>query len=69
MSKADNYNKYNYDQALGEEHMRQRWYIISGPEVWAWGLDQKSSYEVWVVKFRLEVWIKSEIWYQEIIEK
>ena len=41
MSEADNYNKYNYDKELGKKHMWQRQYIISGSEVWAWGLDQK----------------------------
>ena len=45
MSKINNNNNYNYNQVLGEKHMEQRQYIISGSEirVWAWGLDQKFS--------------------------
>ena len=39
MLKADNYNNYNYDQVLSEKHLRQKQYIISGSEVWAWDLD------------------------------
>ena len=35
MLKVYNYNKYNYNQALGEENTGQRQYIISGSEVWA----------------------------------
>ena len=34
MSKVDNYNDYNYNQALGEKHIRQKWYIIPGSEIW-----------------------------------
>ena len=30
MLKADNYNEYNYDQGLGEKHIRQRQYTIRG---------------------------------------
>ena len=30
MSKADNYDEYDYDQALGEKHTRQRRYTIKG---------------------------------------
>ena len=33
MSKADNNNDYNYDQALGEKHGWQRQQIIPRPEV------------------------------------
>ena len=55
MSKTDNYNKYNYDQALGKEHMEQKRYIIPRSEVWVWDLDQKFSYKIWVVKSELEV--------------
>ena len=52
MPKADNYNEYDYDQASGEEHAKQRQYTIrglsmrSGSEVELRGLDQRSSYEV-----------------------
>ena len=52
MSKTDNYNEYNYDQALGEKHMEQRQYTIKGLSmksasgVELRGLDQKSSYKV-----------------------
>ena len=30
MSKADNYNKYNYDQVSGEKYTRQSQYTIRG---------------------------------------
>ena len=33
MSKVDNNNNYNYDQALGEKHTGQRQYIIPRSEV------------------------------------
>ena len=46
MSKVDNNNNYNYNQALGEEDTGWRKYIISRSEIWAWSLDQKSSYGV-----------------------
>ena len=39
MLKADNYNKYDYDQALSEKHTRQRQYTIRG-------LSMKSGLEV-----------------------
>ena len=52
MPKSDNYNKYNYDQASGEEYAGQRQYTIrglsmrSGSGVKLRGLNQRSSYEV-----------------------
>ena len=52
MSKADNYNEYDYNQASGEEHAGRRRYTIrglsigSGSGVKLQGLDQRSSYEV-----------------------
>ena len=52
MPKADNYNEYNYDQALGEEHAEQRRYTIRGLSMRSRSgvelrdLDQRSSYEV-----------------------
>ena len=39
MSKADNYNKYNYDQALSEKHIGQKQYTIRG-------LSMKSGSEI-----------------------
>ena len=39
MSKADNYNEYNYIQALGEKHTGRRQYTIRG-------LSMKSGSEV-----------------------
>ena len=33
MSKADNYNKYDYDQASGEKYTGRRQYIIPGSKV------------------------------------
>ena len=30
MPKADNYNEYDYDQALGEEHVGRRQYTLRG---------------------------------------
>ena len=39
MSKADNYNEYNYDQALGKKHMGQKQHTIRG-------LSMRLSYEV-----------------------
>ena len=49
MSKVDNYNKYNYDQASGEKYMGRRQYIIKdlsmrsglGVELQSW--DQRSG--------------------------
>ena len=52
MPKADNYNKYNYNQTLGEEYVGRRQYTIrglsmrSGSGVKLRGLDQRSSYKV-----------------------
>ena len=46
MSKADNYNKYNYDQASGEKYTGQRRYTIRGlatksrPEIWHQEVDE-----------------------------
>ena len=56
MSKTNNNNDYNYDQALGEKHAWQRQHIIPGtspsirprPEVLLQSRDQGSSYEVQV---------------------
>ena len=47
MSKADNYNEYDYDQASDEKHTDQRWYTIrdlitkSGPEIWYQEVDEE----------------------------
>ena len=40
MSKVDNYNEYDYDQALGEKHIDQRQYTIRGLVI-------KSGSEIW----------------------
>ena len=67
----NNYTKYNYDQILDEEQIGQRQYIIPELEVWEWDLDHITIYKVWVVRFsqksESKIWIKSEIWHQEII--
>ena len=47
MSKADNYNKYDYDQTSGEKHTGQRQYTVrslvtrSGSEVYLQSRDQR----------------------------
>ena len=46
MSKVDNNNDYNYDQALDEKQMGQRQYIIPGIEVRIRSLVTKSGLEV-----------------------
>ena len=35
MSKADNYNEYDYNQALGEKHTGQKQYTIRGLSMWS----------------------------------
>ena len=78
MFKADNYNEYNYNQTSSKKHTRQKQYTIRGLnmrfrlEVLLQSRDQRSSYEVGirglVIKSGLEIWIKSEIWHQEVDE-
>ena len=34
MSKIDNNNDFNYNQALGEKHMGRKQYIIPRLEIW-----------------------------------
>ena len=52
MPKADNYNEYDYNQALGEKYTEQRRYTLRGLSmkfglgVELQSLDQRSSYEV-----------------------
>ena len=46
MSKADNNNDYDYDQALSEKQMGQKQHIISGTEVWIRSLVTESGSEV-----------------------
>ena len=46
MSKADNNNNYDYDQALGEKQMGQRQYIIPKTEVWIRSLVTEFGSEV-----------------------
>ena len=48
MSNTDNYNEYNNDQVLEEKHTRRKQYIIFRSVIWVWGLNQKSSYKVWI---------------------
>ena len=52
MSKAYNYNDYNYDQVMDEKHMGRKQYTIRDL----------------ITKSGSEVWIESEIWHQEVDE-
>ena len=57
MSKVDNNNDYNYDQALGEKQTGRRQYII--PEI-------EARIRSLVTESGSEVYFKSEIWHQEV---
>ena len=46
MSKADNNNNYDYDQALGKKQTRWTQYTILGIEVWITSLVTESGSEV-----------------------
>ena len=46
MLKIDNNNNYDYNQILVKKPTGQRQYIIPKLKIWAWSLDQKSSYNI-----------------------